>query len=56
MKDTSSPASERKKVQVEKNRQSTLSRTIESASCSEEGILFKASCAASFNWKYRVIH
>jgi hypothetical protein len=36
----------------EKNRQSTLSRTMESASCSEEGIFFKASCAASFSWKY----
>jgi hypothetical protein len=25
---------------------------MESASCSEEGIFFKASCAASFSWKY----
>jgi len=29
---------------------------MKSASCSEAGILFKASCASSFSWKYKVIH
>jgi len=52
--DTSSLLQGRKKGENrgEKNRQSTLSRTMESASCSEEGIFFKANCAASFSWKY----
>lgn len=30
-----------------------MSQTRERASCSEEGIFFKANCAASLSWRYR---
>jgi hypothetical protein len=32
-------------------KETSKSQTIESASCSEEGIFFKANCAASFSCK-----